>query len=462
MTLQATLPATAVAASAPSGPAAAQPRGWNRPRPRPALMRMLGIVNRWFLLRGLPVFRQIPWLRDLPLVHGYFWIRGIDLPASERAALEGAVNHDTAAFIGPNHPEFATDWLIDKEISTLVAPRMASWAERSIVSLAPRFWGMNNLLANDGGDAARAYSVEWAIKGEAVLLHPEGTVRWTNDRVHRLFPGIVQMALRTAERTERPVYVVPIVWKYRFVGDVTARLHREMRLIETGLGLPRGDMLPIPQRFAALQESVLAMQMRTLGYDDCAASGDFFERQLAFQRTLVADLELVYHIEPAKEMDRRIARLARLIRGPLSAARHGFSPARTTELRRDLRRAEEAKRLGEFGRDVYGGASLTQEQLSESLKRLRDRLFARGWVDILGKMLPRPLGPRMVHVGVPEPVRVERVARAERACYEEALLELTRASMQDKLDEINRRIEPDVAPFRHANLLVARDGTNQR
>ena len=151
-------------------------------------MWLMGVVNRWFLLQGLPVLRLIPIVRDLPLVHGYFRVRAMDVPESDRRALEHAVNRETVAFMGPNHPEFGTDWMIDKEISTLVAPRMASWADRGIVAAAPRFWGMNNLVANDGGEAAKDYSIEWALKGEAVLLHPEGSVRWTNDRVHALFP----------------------------------------------------------------------------------------------------------------------------------------------------------------------------------------------------------------------------------------------------------------------------------
>ena len=117
-------------------------------------MWMLGVVNRWLFLRGLPILRSIPVVRDLPFVHGYFWIRDIDIPASDRSTLDRVVNAGTAAFLGPNHPEFGTDWLIDKEVSTLVAPRMASWADSGIVAAAPRFWGMNNLVANNGGEAA--------------------------------------------------------------------------------------------------------------------------------------------------------------------------------------------------------------------------------------------------------------------------------------------------------------------
>ena len=233
-------------------------------------MRLLAVVNRWFLLEGLPVLRRIPFVRDLPLVHGYFWIRAIDLPAPDRSSLERAVNRETVAFMGPNHPEFGTDWLIDKEISTLVAPHMASWADRGIVAAAPRFWGMNNLVANDGGEAAKDYSIEWAMQGGGVLLHPEGSVRWTNDHVQALFPGIAQMAMKAAERTDKPVYIVPLVWKYRFVSDVNHRIHREMRILEEGLGLTRGAAMSTPLRFHALQMNILAMRMERFNYAEPA------------------------------------------------------------------------------------------------------------------------------------------------------------------------------------------------
>ncbi|MEO8624843.1 MAG: hypothetical protein ABI625_27415 [bacterium] len=136
-------------------PTAKTERVWRRPAPHAGLMWAIGIANRWLMLTGIPLLRKIPFVRDLPLVHGYFWIRRIDIPDDDRRILDRTVNVGTASFIGPNHPEFGTDWLIDKEISTYCAPRMASWADRGIVAAAPKFWGMNNLIANDGGDAAR-------------------------------------------------------------------------------------------------------------------------------------------------------------------------------------------------------------------------------------------------------------------------------------------------------------------
>jgi hypothetical protein len=425
---------------------------WNRPRPNSELMRLLGVVNRWFLLEGLPVLRRIPLIRDLPLVHGYFWVRDIDLPDADRRNLERAVNSGTVAFMGPNHPEFGTDWMVDKEISTIVAPRMASWADKGIVSVAPKFWGMNNLVANDGGDAAKAYSVDWALEGEGVLLHPEGSVRWTNDRVHALFPGIAQMAMGAAARTDKPVYIVPLVWKYRFVRDVSARMHREMRILEQGLELPSGDALSIPQRFHALQENLLAARMQRFGFADTV--GDFFERQSAFQTHLVDTLERHYDMEDAESDDKRIARLARAIRAEQSAIGRDESPEtaeKRATLKEHLAMAEEAKRLGEFSRDVYGSAMLSQEQLFESLKRIRDRALRRGWKNMIAIMMPRPFGPRVVHVGVPDAIRVSNVPEAQTKDYEASLLEDTRTRMQDKLDEINARIAPEVAKFSHPN-----------
>ena len=425
---------------------------WRTPAPSAALMWLLGSVNRW-LLFGLPLLRRIPFIRDLPLVHGYFWVRDLDFPAVDRATLASAVNEGTVAFMGPNHPEFGTDWLIDKELSTLVAPRMASWADRGIVAAAPKFWGMNNLIANDGGDDAKDYSIAWAGKGEGVLLHPEGTVRWTNDVVHSLFPGIAQMALKATERFDKPVYIVPIVWKYRFVKDISVRLIQEMQLIERALALPRSDASSVAGRFHALQLNILARQMRTFSYDD-ASTGDFFARQLAFRRTLVEKLEARHVTEPSSDIDKRIARLASAIRRTLAQSKSdtGTEAAdRRRDLKHDLAMAEEAKRLGEFTADVYGTPRLTQEQLSESLKRLRDRLMRHGWRNTMANMLPRPLGPRVVHVAVPKPVRVMRDEASSLGDYERRLLALARMRMQRALDEVNQRIAPAVERFAHAN-----------
>ncbi len=387
---------------------------WNRPQPSAGLMSVLGVVSRFALLRT------------------YFRVQRLDLPGAELDLLRSAVNADTAAFLGPNHPEFGCDWMIDKEISTIVAPRMASWADRGIVAAAPKFWGMNNLIANDGGEAAREYSIESALRGDHTLLHPEGTVRWTSNFVHPLFPGIAQMAIAAAARTDKPVFMVPLVWKLCYVGDVSRALDAEIDFIASVLNVELTGA-GLAERFAALQEGVLGVQMKRFGYD-AVTTGSFFDRQTAFQRQLIDVLLERYDAGDPDTLDRLIARLSK--------------QAKAARQREDVARAEEAKRLGEFSREIYAGPTLSQEEIGESLKRMRDRLVRSTTSQKIANALPRPYGARVAHVGVPQPLRVTR------SSDEKELLEAMRASMQAKLDEINARIEPSVMAYRVVSLLA--------
>jgi hypothetical protein len=393
-------------------------------------MWLLGFVARWSMLRGLPVLRRIPIVRDLPLVRGHFRIREIDFPRADRERLTRAVNKNTAAFIAPNHPEFGLDWMIDKEISTAVAPRMASWAAREIVGVAPAFWSRNNLVSNDGGDAAIDHSVRWALAGNGVLLHPEGSVHWTGGHVHPLFSGIAEMATEAARRAKagRPVFIAPIVWRLRYVGDVSSALHSEMTTVERELGLERGDENDVAERFRALQEGVLARQMRLHGHDPRGL--DFFDRQDAFREELVGELFARYAVERTSSTDRDLYRLKRAVNA---------SRSRNVA---DGQRVGEAVRLAGFTRAYYGTPVLSQEQIFESLKRLRAALVCRGVRNAVHNYLPTPYGPRVLHIRVPEPVLVDPLRTqgeiGDRAAYVDELLAEVRSRMQAALDALGR------------------------
>lgn len=398
-------------------------REFRAPRPSPFLMWVLGYVNRWFLLLGLPLLRRIPGIRDLPGVRGYFWVREIDFPEPDFERLQRAVNPGTAAFIGPNHPEFGFDWMMDKEISTRVAPRMASWAAANIIATAPAFWLRNNLIENTGGEGAMRYSVERALAGEAVLLHPEGSVHWTGELIHPLFGGIAEMACEAARRggvNGRPVYIVPIVWRIEYSADISAALHEEMEYIERYLGLVVSSEVNVNERFRLLQEGILARQMNAFGFDPGWVAGlDFFARQDAFRDWLIEDIETRYTVERCESVERLLARFRRAI---------------PPELKADRAKVDEALRLGGFSREAYARKPLTQEQLAESLKRHRATLVRRGWRNVLHNYLPRPLGPRVVRVKVPEPILVDPGrASTEAISYARALIEATHERMQGML-----------------------------
>jgi hypothetical protein len=422
-------------------------------------MWVLGFINRWRMLEGLPILRRIPIIRDLPLVRGHFRVRAIDFPHRDRARFLAAVNPNTAAFVGPNHPEFGFDWMMDKRLQTMAAPRMASWASHGIIASAPWFWTRNNLIAHNGGEAAMEHSVAWALQGDGVLLHPEGTVRWTGDVVHPLFHGIAEMACAAAPRGAQPVFIVPMVWKTHYVGDVSAGLHREMEYIERHLDLEPGSTVNLAERFRALQENILRRQMLAFEFDPRSVWGfDFFSRQDSFRGQLLEELAARYEVEPTDSVDKTIARYQRVISSELRALRDDDSVESATRrdvLRGDLARTEEANRLGGFSREVYDGARLTQEQIGESLKRHRATLVTGGLRNTAHNFLPTPYGPRVVHVRVPEPILVDPLrataAPQEKHAYVGELIHEARERMQAALDRINQEIVAETTRYSHRN-----------
>lgn len=419
------------------------PLVYRDPAPRRGLIRALEPVSRFALAHTLRV-------------------RRVDLPATDLARLRAAVNPATAAFLAPLHPEFLTDWLIDKEIAARVSPLMAHWASYEIVNAHPwaqAFWRANNLIANVPGGGGREYSVRWALQGHGVLLHPEGTATWHGRRVGTLLPGAVEMALECAQRaggagSARPVSVVPLVWALCFDGDASRGLSREMAHLERGLALRPGDALPVERRFGALQRAVLVRRFARFAEAPPAGSaladGDgFFDAQETLRDRLLSRLER-RHGSGEGELRRRVHALRRAIRRSEAA-----DPAQAREERAMLR---EIERLSAFEREVYGGPTLAQEEIAESLKRLRVWLLTRTFGDRVHNAVPAAVAPRTAHVRVPEPlaVTVETGDAAANESAAEVLLVALRARMQQALDALHAELAPRVDPFRRPNPLATR------
>ena len=104
------------------------------PKPHVGLIRALIPFNRLVNLKGIPLLRDIPYLNRLPIIRGLCDIREIDLDDASKALLAYAMNGKTASFITPNHPEFFTDWMLDKEIASRFYPLTANWATHRIVN----------------------------------------------------------------------------------------------------------------------------------------------------------------------------------------------------------------------------------------------------------------------------------------------------------------------------------------
>jgi hypothetical protein len=412
-------------------------RAYVEPRPQPWLIHALAPVARFGILAGLMKLRRI------------------ELPAADLARLRAAENKSTSAFLGPNHPEFTTDWMLDKHVSTQVSPLMAHWASYEIVNASPlaqRFWLANNLIANAPGGDGRGYSVRWALRGHGVLLHPEGTATWQAERVGALLPGLIEMAAESAAAApQRATFAVPVIWKLRFTGDAGDALAREISLIERELRLPASSGA-LEARFAALHGGLLAHQCERwkLPAPQCdprAPGREYFAAQSATIAAIRTRLEQRYGT-----LDSELTRAQHQLR----KAFRERAAQEPDAVKLDRRLLAELQRLTGCEAALYDKPTLTQEQMAERLKHIRSAVVTRGTRNALHNLFPVAVAPRDVAIRVPEPIAVPASAAGDTAeCA--ALLALLRQRMQATLDELLAAQEGVVAPYRRANLLRSRD-----
>ncbi|MEQ1832440.1 MAG: hypothetical protein ABL977_05240 [Candidatus Eisenbacteria bacterium] len=411
------------------------PLEYRDPAPAPWLIALMTGVNRQLILGALMKLRRF------------------DLPAADLERLRRAVNPGTAAFLGPAHPEFLTDWMVDKEVSARCSPLMAHWASYEIVNASPlvrAFWLANNLIANVPGGGGKAYSVQWARRGHGVLLHPEGTATWQGERVSPLLPGLVDMAWTAAEagaaaNDGREVWLVPLVWQLRFVRDARAGLAREITHIEHALALPvsRG---PLETRFGELLCRLLVRQCARLGLaspEHVLALGPshYFAAQHSVLEQLQASLAERYG-----PLDADVTRAQFQIRKAMRERGHSDPDA----VRLDRARLLELQRLTGLDPRLYDRPELAQERIAEILKRTRSSLLTHGFANVLANTVPVAVAPRTVHVRVAEPIAVHTVFGSRRMTSPEdaraALLAEHARRLQHTLDRLGVELASQAGP----------------
>ena len=275
------------------------------PRPKPGFISFLNYVNRWLMLGGIPLLRSLP----VPGLRGFADIREWDYPEEDQTRLKSLCGPGRATFIVPNHPEFFTDWMIDKEVLSRAAPLAACWATHGVVNglgdLAQKFWLANNLIAQIPGDggAARAHSVDWAAKGHGVLLHPEGSVGWHSNYVAPLVCGRGGNGDGSAGEGQGctndsfEAYVAPIVWKLSFLGDVSAGLSRECAYVEKRLKIATPPGAGPAERVFLIYSSLLRRDELALGLTG-GESAPYRERQKLVIAAVMSKLAAILGIEP--------------------------------------------------------------------------------------------------------------------------------------------------------------------
>ncbi|MFI0845491.1 hypothetical protein [Mesorhizobium sp. IMUNJ 23232] len=420
------------------------------PKPNRFLIRLMTPVNRVLMLKGFPLLRDLPLLNRVAGIRGIANVRQIDFPDADRERLAAVCGKGRATFLTPNHPEFFTDWMIDKEIVSKVAPLTASWATNGVVNglgrLAQKFWLANNLIAQIPGnsDSARRHSVDWAVKGNGVLLHPEGAVGWHGDWIAPLMPGAAEMAIAALEqgRAADPgfqAWVAPVVWKLVFLHDADAGLQAECAYVEQRLRIENAARHASPaERVYAIYEALLARDEEKAG--------------------VIADRS-----QPvARRPETLIAKLSERLASQIGAADLSSNSELQRAARRWLRTSDESRddtaaqavkvsadmlqRLCRLGPFAWASETMTQEQAAEHIKRVRNDYCLGTFRDTLNRFVPQPVGPRRAIIRVPEPIAVHDCGGDA-----EALTAELRRRLQSALDDINADLRKAGGPRGYPN-----------
>lgn len=409
------------------------------PNPSPWMIPTLGLINRHLVL---------PWVARLDAV---------DLPRTDLERLKAVVNPRTVAFLAPSHPEFMTDWMIDREIACRVSPGMVSWAAQNIVNASPlaqRFWRANGLIANTPGGGGKAFSLRKALEGHGVLLHPEGGVSWQAEQVGPLHPGAVDMVMQLADtlhNDERPVYIVPLVWRMAFVGDATMGLLAEMAHIERACDLsPWPSSLPA-DRLASLLGSLLARRAHSLGLnrprvDPLQPGHRYFDAQAG----VLAELRTRFTEQYGTIGDDTLHALRNIQRGIRRRANSDPEGAA-----RDQQLLLEFHRLSRLDESLYGRPHITHEQIAEILKSTRQMLVTSGFWNTLHNLIPRGVARRVAHVRVPEPIDVKALKAA--GTNAAAMQSLLHQRLQTAVDSLGTDLDASMRRFRMWNPMAVRN-----
>jgi hypothetical protein len=294
-----------------------------------------------------------------------------------------------------------------------------------------RFWLANNLIAQipgAGGVAGKDHSIALAKKGDGVLLHPEGAVHWVADQIGPLFPGVLDMAARTAGElagagVDRPVYIAPLIYKYMFIADETANLHRALSYLEEALDLVSGegeDNPAVRLRAVYLQRAERIAQRHGVS----RPQGAFWAGQTALITALTARLG-AFAEGGTVEDDDPYARAERVLKAYDRARRCG---AEAVEDARPI--ADDLRELLGLQPWMYPGGTMTQEQIAERIQRLRLDTLKTRLRDRVHAFIPQPVGPRRAYIRLVKPLRIETGS-------EGISVNSLRETMQARLDRLN-------------------------
>lgn len=353
--------------------------------------------------------------------------------------------------IAPNHAHHA-DPQVTFELARRAGRRVIFMATREAFDVCKGWWGwclqrLGVFSVNRGAPNADALNFARAILvggARDLLMFPEGEVYLCNDVVMPLKPGVARLALEAALELERqgqprPVFIVSVAIKYRFLGDMGPALEAKTAQLEAQvLDGPRTG--PLYPRILALGTELLARAEHKYGVKPDPGL-DVSGRVRRLRRTILERLERKYlgRVHDAFDFDRARKLMIR-IQGRLQAERGatGYSSPSSVlsddPLTADLEAASLCARSVAF-RDDYLAQHPTAERMAETLTKLER--------EMLGRPIRTALGKRRAIIRVAPPLDVqEYLADQKTGPIPEEVIEAVvirlQETLQSTLDAIAR------------------------
>jgi 1-acyl-sn-glycerol-3-phosphate acyltransferase len=346
-------------------------------------------------------------------------------------------NLPPGVMITPNHSDFADAMVVTEllrrtgRFATFMAARENFNVNHGLNGLVMQ--RMGGFSVNRGGENAKCqqFAKDVVKRGRYdLLVFPEGEVYLLNDVVMPFKPGVAMLALDVASenhregRPERPVVIVPVAIKYRYLDDVMPALDRLAAGLEAAYFGERRTG-PLYDRIYAIGVELLGRKEQEWGLRPDPA-WDVYDRVHHVQKFLLESLERRYFGRVRDEFPfDRARRLMLHLLEAMEALRvqpdlsEEERKARTADLRRDLERAEAAAHSVSFA-DDYVINRPTPERMAETLTKLER--------EILGRDVELPKVRRIASVAVGEPIDVRGYLAAydARGTRKETILRLTR------------------------------------
>ena len=425
---------------------------FKQPTPKSWLMDLLSPVNKLFLLNGIPIFRDVPLLNKIPGIRGVTSVRTIDFPKEDQQKLKLVSGDNNATFFLPNHPEFFTDWMIDKYILSKVAPKSASWATADIVNGMGRrmqkFWLNNNLIAQVPGQShlGKEYSIVAAGRGEGVLLHPEGQVSWYGNHIAPLFSGAAEMAIEayrngSVSNAHFKSWLAPVIWKLRFNQDVQSELLHECDYVEKRLEIDHVDAGCAAQR---VYQIYLKLAKRDY-YKNINSSDSFADMHLSEYRNGIINksrcqLGKVVEVQGLCG-ELALRRTNKWLR--LNEDHKEYNQIKTT--------VKVYKRWLRLKNCSFESIKISQEEVAEHLKRIRADFCGGSVRDMINKYMPQAVGQRTAHIRTVEPIAIHQLISNQADISPAKIMLQVRKMMQKKLDALNAELERGFEQFKVFN-----------